>query len=89
VSGRRQDRPDRRPHVHRLAADVALVTPGAPPGYDPTRHNYVRKQLALIAAGKLRFRPGECRDLEIRHDDWCVLLVQGGYCDCDPDIRVR
>ena len=38
--------------------NVALVTPGAPPGYDPARHNYVRKQLGMVAEGKLPVRPG-------------------------------
>lgn len=68
---------------------VLFYAPGAPAGYDPMRHNYVREQLRLIAAGKLRFEPGALNDVEVRHDDWCALLVRGGYCDCDPDIVVR
>jgi hypothetical protein len=68
---------------------VLFVTPGAPPGYDPTRHNYFKKQLRLVAEGKLTLRPGEVAHVDVLHDDWCALLVQGGYCDCDPDFRLR
>jgi hypothetical protein len=63
--------------------------PGAPADYEPLRHAYIRKQLRLIAEGKLRVAPGARQHVEVRHDDRCALLVQGGYCDCDPDIRVR
>jgi hypothetical protein len=27
-------------------------------------------------------------DVDIAHDDWCAVYT-GGYCNCDPDIRVR
>jgi hypothetical protein len=65
------------------------MDPAETADYNPTRHNYVRKQLRLIAEGKLDVRPGELHHVEVRHDDWCALLVQGGYCDCNPDFRVR
>jgi hypothetical protein len=68
--------------------NVALVTPGAPPGYDPARHNYVRKQLRMVAEGKLPVRPGRLQHVEVRHDDNCPIFG-GGYCACDPDIRLR
>jgi hypothetical protein len=69
---------------------VMIVTLGTPPpGYDPMRHNHIKKQLRLVAEGKLRVRPGQALHVEVAHDDWCALLVRGDYCDCDPDIRVR
>jgi hypothetical protein len=71
------------------AASIAVVTPGAPAGYDPLKHACIRKQLWLIAEGKLNLDPGAMQHIEVRHDDWCALLVRGGYCSCDPDIRVR
>jgi hypothetical protein len=67
--------------------NVAVVTPGAPDGYDPSRHNYIKKQMRLISEGKLVARPGQALHIHIAHDDWCALLTRGGYCDCDPDIR--
>jgi hypothetical protein len=75
----------------KMPSSVALVTLGqTPAGYDPTRHNYVQKQLRLIAEGKLRVRPGTAQHVEVAHDDWCDALTgKGLYCNCDPDIRVR
>jgi hypothetical protein len=77
----------RQQQAGRLA--VALVTLGQPPaGYDPTKHNYVKKQMAMLAEGLLQVRPGEAQNVEVAHDDDCAIF-RGGYCGCDPDIRVR
>jgi hypothetical protein len=50
------------------------------------QHNYLNKLLAMQARGALP----TCgvSQLEIAHDDWCRIYL-GGYCNCDPDIRVR
>jgi hypothetical protein len=24
--------------------------------------------------------------VEVRHDDWCDLLMRGGTCNCDPEV---
>lgn len=50
-------------------------------------HNYLKKIAELYRQG--RFPSGMVGEAEVRHDDWCALLVQGGRCDCDPDIIVR
>jgi hypothetical protein len=34
------------------------------------------------------FPKGEVSHPLIRHDNWCRLLVQGGTCDCSPDVEV-
>jgi hypothetical protein len=55
---------------------------------EPKRHNYVRRQLELIASGALVLpsQPGSS-ELRVYHDDWCALLVSGGYCDCNPEFE--
>lgn len=45
---------------------------------------YVKKLTALTAG----IRPGATYDLQINHDDWCDLLNERGYCNCDPDVRI-
>jgi hypothetical protein len=35
------------------------------------------------------FPRGELSFPSIQHDDWCHLLVQGGQCDCKPDVYVE
>lgn len=52
---------------------------------DPTRHNYYPKVLALWNAGAVP--RGSVRHVDILHDDSCAVFT-GGYCDCDPDVRV-
>ncbi len=81
-SARARRRRDRR------SGRVAFVTPGAPPGYDPARHNYARKLAAMSAAGRFDPPPGTVLLTEIRHDDWCAVF-RGAYCDCSPSIELR
>jgi hypothetical protein len=52
---------------------------------DPTKHNYFRKQMELLAAGVIR--PGQVALVDIYHDDWCQIFT-GGYCNCDPEIQL-
>jgi hypothetical protein len=56
------------------------------PPDDPRRHNYFPKLLALWAQGKIP--AGRLTDVEVAHDDWCGIY-EGGYCNCDPDVRIR
>ena len=68
-----------------LVDEVPAVVPEA---YDPWRHNYVKKQQRLIAEGQLHFEPGRVYEVQVRHEDWCAMLVQNQYCDCDPIITL-
>ena len=51
---------------------------------DPMKHNYMKKVMELFRQGKLR--PG-IMPADICHDDWCGIY-KGGYCNCDPEIKV-
>jgi hypothetical protein len=42
---------------------------------------------AVLAIGRT-LKPGTVQVIEVRHDDWCALLVQGGRCDCNPEVRL-
>jgi hypothetical protein len=53
---------------------------------DPTKHNYYKKLIQMFQQGKLP--TASVSDVDIAHDDWCAIY-SGGYCDCDPDIRIR
>jgi hypothetical protein len=53
---------------------------------DPRKHNYYKKLMELLEQGKLP--PGRVTDVDICHDDWC-RIYRGGYCDCDPEIKLR
>jgi hypothetical protein len=53
---------------------------------DPTKHNYHAKLVKLQEQGKLP--AGSATEVEIAHDDWCAIYG-GGYCNCDPDIKLR
>ena len=56
------------------------------PPDDPRRHNYFPKLMALWEQGKIP--PGQLSSVDIAHHDWCAIHA-GGYCDCDPDVRLR
>ena len=51
---------------------------------EPNRHNYFAKLQKLITEGKI----SGVKDVDIFHDDWCAIY-DGGYCNCDPDIKIR
>lgn len=50
-----------------------------------TEHNYMVKQLHLLQL--IPLQPGTVNTAAVAHDDWCDALNDGGYCNCDPDIR--
>lgn len=50
------------------------------------RHNYGKRLLAMLAEGKLE--AGQLTHVDIYHDGWCAIYA-GGYCNCDPEIRLR
>jgi hypothetical protein len=54
--------------------------------YDPRKHNFYKKLMKLVAEGKVS--PGRINEVDICHDDWC-RIYRGGYCNCDPEIRLR
>tara|TARA_Y100000310_G_C20678913_1_gene814725 strand:- start:1916 stop:2122 length:207 start_codon:yes stop_codon:yes gene_type:complete len=45
---------------------------------------------ALTALGVKLSREGvPLAHAVIAHDDWCDLLNEKGYCNCDPDVRLE
>jgi hypothetical protein len=52
----------------------------------PELHNYHRAIMRLVASGRLT--KGRVSGVEILHDDWCELLQRGGYCNCEPEVRL-
>lgn len=32
-------------------------------------------------------KPGQVHEVTILHDDWCAMLVTGGVCNCNPEVR--
>jgi hypothetical protein len=53
---------------------------------DPRKHNYWPKLVELVEQGKVP--PGSVNEVDICHDDWC-RIYRGGYCNCEPEIRLR
>jgi hypothetical protein len=54
--------------------------------FDPRRHNYFEKLMQLIEQGQA---PRGCvLEVDVYHDDWC-RIYHGGYCSCDPEVRIR
>ena len=54
--------------------------------YDPRKHTYFRTLVELVERGVLP--PGLVGVVDVYHDDWC-RINHGGYCNCDPEIRLR
>jgi hypothetical protein len=54
--------------------------------YDPRLHNYWEKLLRFVEQWPLP--PGRITEVDVCHDDWCAIY-QGGYCNCDPEIKLR
>ncbi len=48
--------------------------------------NWIERQARAFAQRPDLFPKGEIGHTNVRHDDWCKKLVQGGFCDCIPDI---
>ena len=51
---------------------------------DPRKHNYFEKLRRFIE--KNRPAPGKITEIDICHDDWC-LIYKGGACNCNPEIK--
>lgn len=49
------------------------------------RHNYVKKIMELVDAGKLDPDPGALSHLHVFHNDDCAVW-DGGLCDCEPEF---
>jgi hypothetical protein len=47
-------------------------------------HNWLVKLVAMFKAGMLPEDGVNC--CEIQHDDWCDLLSDTGFCNCDATI---
>lgn len=52
---------------------------------DPRQHNYYRKLMDLVEQGQVP--PGRISDVDVYHDAWC-RIYQGGYCNCEPEIKL-
>lgn len=50
------------------------------------RNNYVKKILRMRREGKLPIEIG-LTQIHVYHDAWCASY-SGGFCNCDPDIRI-
>ncbi len=50
--------------------------------------NYQKAILEAYTNGVLVAKPGTATVIDVYHDDWCPFL-QGGVCDCNPDIIQR
>jgi len=53
---------------------------------DPRKHNYYKKLMKLVAQGQVP--RGRLADVDIYHDSWC-RIYGGGYCNCDPEVKLR
>jgi hypothetical protein len=49
-------------------------------------HAYIRKLTRMLEAGVLP--ASGLAETTIKHDNWCKIF-SGGYCNCDPVIRVH
>jgi hypothetical protein len=54
--------------------------------YDPRKHNYFAKLMQYVEIHGIV--PGQIREIDVCHDDWC-RIYRGGYCNCDPEIRLH
>ena len=54
--------------------------------FDPRKHNYFPKVMELIERGEVP--PARVSEVDIYHDDWC-RIYRGGYCNCDPEVKLR
>lgn len=50
---------------------------------------YTRRMILAVGRNPALFPRGEVSNHYVKHDDWCRLLVQGGACDCKPDVYVE
>lgn len=55
---------------------------------EQTEHNHVLKIQTMIDRGELPADPRSVLSVTACHDDACGLF-SGGFCNCDPDIRLR
>jgi hypothetical protein len=49
-------------------------------------NNYQVRLLDLLESGELvRLEPGQLKQINIYHDDWCAIF-HGGACNCNPEV---
>jgi hypothetical protein len=65
-----------------------VSTPPARAQDGRVQHNHRVKLDRLCAAGKIPVAPGSVNRIDFIHDDWCGIFA-GGFCDCDPDVRLN
>jgi hypothetical protein len=65
-----------------------VSTPPQHAGEERHQHNHRLKIERLRTAGKLPVARGKLNMVDVFHDGCCGIL-SGGFCDCDPDIRVN
>jgi hypothetical protein len=63
-----------------IVTDVDVAYQGRVP-------NYLLKQQAMIADGRLKLTPGTLQHVQVSHDDGCAIFL-GQACNCDPDIAL-
>ncbi len=65
-----------------------ISIPPAKPQDGRSQHNHRLKLERLIAAGKLPVVVGKANLIDVAHDNGCGIF-RGGFCDCDPDIKLN
>ena len=69
---------------------ISYISMGTPPNPVDSQlvHNHRMKLDRLFMAGKIPVVKGQANRIDFYHDDWCGIN-KGGFCDCDPDIRLN
>ncbi len=69
-----------------IAPSVLMLTVTDAKGNLPS---YVKKLTEFIASGAVKVTPGLMREIDVVHEDWCKALGDGGFCQCNCEIRLR
>jgi hypothetical protein len=60
---------------------IEEVDGGPEPNYRALVHEMIRQSLRFV-------HPGRCYDLQVLHENWCPLAVNGGRCGCNPSCQL-
>jgi hypothetical protein len=51
-----------------------------------TAHNHIKQAVAFLA---LKNMPPQLHLLTIAHDDWCDFISGTGFCNCEPEFKLK
>ena len=71
-----------------MTTNLWITKPPVRPQDGHGQHNHRLKIDRLVAAGRIAVTRGSANQLDVVHDDWCAIF-DGGFCNCDPDIRLN